>query len=69
MHARLHCLIPLFASFGARNVAESGLDQHEGREAVGKGAHDACASPDCPDAQLKRVVGLNLPPMIAGQAQ
>ena len=63
----LHVHVFLVAPLGARHVAKSGADQHQGRVAVRERPHHAGPAADFPVQPLDRVVGTDTRPMLAGE--
>ena len=63
----LHVHVFLVAPLGARHVAKSGADQHQGRVAVRERPHYAGPAADFPVQPLDRVVGTDARPMLAGE--
>ena len=63
----LHVHVFLAAPLGARHVAKSGTDQHQGRVAIGECPHHAGPAADFPVQPLDHVVGADARPMLAGE--
>ena len=63
----LHVHVFLAAPLGARHVAKSGADQHQGGVAVRKTAHHPGAAADLPVESLKTIVSADACPVFAGE--
>ena len=63
----LHVHVFLAAPLGARRVAKSGADQHQGRVAVRERPQHARPPTDLPVQPLDHVVGADARPMLAGK--
>ena len=63
----LHVHVFLVASLGARHMAKSGADQHQGRVSVRERLHHARPAADLPVQPLDHVVGTDARPMLAGK--
>ena len=63
----LHVHVFLVASLGARHMAKSGADQHQGRVSVRERLHHARPAADLPVQPLDHVVGTDAGPVFAGE--
>ena len=63
----LHVHVFLAAPLGARRVAESGADQHQGRAPVRERPQHARPPTDLPVQPLDHVVGTDARPVLAGK--
>ena len=63
----LHVHVFLAAPLGARHVAKSGADQHQGGVAIGERPHHAGSAADLTVQPLDHVVGADTRPMLAGK--
>ena len=63
----LHIHVLLVAPLGARHVAESCADQHQGGVAGKERPHHAGAAPDLTVQPLDHVVGADARPVLAGK--
>ena len=63
----LHVHVLLVAPLGARHVAESRADQHQGGISVRECPHHAGPAADLPVQPLDHIVGANAGPMLAGK--
>ena len=63
----LHVHVFLVAPLGARHVAKSGADQHQGGVAIGECPHHAGPAADFPVQPLDHVVGADARPVLAGE--
>ena len=63
----LHVHVFPVAPLGARHVAKSGTDQHQGGVAIGKCPHHAGPAADLAVQPLDHVVGADACPMLAGK--
>ena len=64
----LHVHVFLAAPLGARRVAKSGADQHQGRVPVRERPHHARPPTDLPVQPLDHVVGTDARPVLAGKS-
>ena len=63
----LHVHVFLVAPLGARHVAKSGADQHQGGVPVRERPHHAGSAADLTVQPLDHVVGADARPMLAGK--
>ena len=63
----LHVHVLLAAPLGARHVAKSGADQHQGGVAVRERSHHAGSAADLTVQPLDHVVGADTRPILAGK--
>ena len=63
----LHVHVFLVAPLGARHMAESGADQHQGGVAIGERPHHAGSAADLAVQPLDHVVGADARPVLAGE--
>ena len=63
----LHVHVFLVASLGARHMAKSGADQHQGGVAIRERPHHPRPSADLTVQPLDHVVGADARPMLAGK--
>ena len=63
----LHVHVFLAAPLGARHMAKSGADQHQGRVAIGECPHHPRPSADLTVQPLDHVVGADARPVLAGK--
>ena len=63
----LHIHVFLVAPLGARHVAKSGADQHQGGVAIGECPHHPRPSADLTVQPLDHVVGTDAGPVFAGK--
>ena len=63
----LHVHVLLVAPLGARNMAQPGADQHEGRIAVREAANHTGAAADFPVQSLNYIIGPDASPVLAGE--
>ena len=64
----LHVHVFLAAPLGARHMAKSGADQHQGRVAIGECPHHPRPSADLTVQPLDHVVGADARPVLAGKS-
>ena len=64
----LHVYVFLAAPLGARRVAKSGADQHQGGAAIGECPHHPRPSADFSVQPLDHVVGTDARPVLAGKS-
>ena len=63
----LHIHVFLVAPLGARHVAKSGADQHQGRVPIRECPHHAGPAADLTVQPLDHIVGANTRPVFAGK--